>query len=323
MCGAEYLERFGGYSRNRDLGMLMYQVMTIHHRAIGPRWGEVRTGQGSMPAGRFAFKHLCEQANSSLEPFPLPRPFGRPEMDHYSSGLSPGTECHSGKERRVIRLERYYQRGQSRSSKSNSKEERWKRPERSEAVTRSGSGDQEEGWESHLHLTFRIIPKQIRMISSVPTLTFSPGVCVCLDGFLPLGLNSLGLCSVFFKPSCRVHLCQPQPFFAQPIPGGPRLWAKRLRELARAREREPHKAGPACSLKNLCLRRSLRWNLSCQVLSSRPCSTILQWGGGRQGKVSASGFGFVKFSALRHVGFEAVGVVDPHDGRTALQIMFG
>ena len=29
VCGTRYLERFGGYSRQRELGQLQYQVMTV------------------------------------------------------------------------------------------------------------------------------------------------------------------------------------------------------------------------------------------------------------------------------------------------------
>eukprot|EP00435_Cladocopium_sp_Y103_P057911 s1162_g20.t1 len=62
ICGTKYLERFGGYGRFRDLGMIQYQVMTAMDFMMTEDWGAVKDTiallavcleQAVLDAGRF------------------------------------------------------------------------------------------------------------------------------------------------------------------------------------------------------------------------------------------------------------------------------
>ena len=42
VCGTRYLERFGGYGRQRELGLIMYQVMTIIDFMMVENWSAAK-----------------------------------------------------------------------------------------------------------------------------------------------------------------------------------------------------------------------------------------------------------------------------------------
>jgi hypothetical protein len=110
--------------------------------------------------------------------------------------------CHPDEEKRVVRLEGACERRQNSCPKGCPKEERPERNLKAAAGCGPGGGTMNPAVR-RLADNLKVDPDDL---FTVPALIFSPGVSVCLVGFLPLGPNSLGLCFVPFMPSDRVHL---------------------------------------------------------------------------------------------------------------------
>ena len=123
ISGVKYLERFGGFARQRELGQLQFQIMGILDNLMAENIEAVKDGvallavtvdQACMDSGRMDLATLLclqEDAPSSIYVKPSSQfnvkgkklhPSGKPEMDYSSIGLFEGNRCYQCEAKRDV-----------------------------------------------------------------------------------------------------------------------------------------------------------------------------------------------------------------------------
>ena len=110
------MERFGGYYKNRDLGMLMYTKFktgmppgTPRRFSVSPSNRQPSTGAGSNWPVSCALRTIChqafcQQADNCPESISVVCLVGRSKVDNHGIGLPKRARCHPDEEKRVVRL---------------------------------------------------------------------------------------------------------------------------------------------------------------------------------------------------------------------------